>query len=126
MKSFILTIFLGILLVAGSTLHMYNLKSSASELIEHNEMLTEKLHNNDFKGALASIDELHEKVCDIEPFFAALGNHDEMNIIEQNLAELKSFTEGGQKYDAISKAYVLSFLFEHLPKNLQLRLENIF
>ncbi len=126
MKSFLLTIFLGILLVIGSTLHMYKLKSSAEELIDCNDTLTEQLYNSDFEGALSSIDTLHEKICEIEPFYESLGDHTEINIIEQNLAELKSFTEGEQKYDAISKAYVLSCLFEHLPKNLQLRLENIF
>lgn len=126
MKSFMLTIVLGILLISGSLLHMQKLQTSAEELINHNQTLTEQLRNDDFSGALKSVDTLHVKICEIEPFFATLGNHDEMNIIEQNLAELQSYIEGGQKYDAISKAYVISFLFEHLPKNLHIKLENIF
>lgn len=126
MKSFILTTVLGIILVIGGAFHMHRMRNSTAELIEYNDILTERLRSNDFDGALQSIDELHEKICEIEPFFATLGNHDEINVIEQNIAELKCFTEGKQKYDALSKAYVISFLCEHIPKNLQLSIENIF
>ncbi len=126
MKSFIFTIFLAILLVTGSILHMCRLKTSAEALIECNNTLITQLHKDDFKAAKNSIDELESRICDIEPFFASLGNHDEIDIIEQNIAELRSYTEGEQKYDAIAKAYVLLYQLEHLPKNLRLCFENIF
>lgn len=126
MKSFILTVLMSVILLAGGILHTNKMKNSAEELIGYNEILTNQLQNDDFDAALSSIAELQNKLEGLESFFSTLGNHDDLDIIEQNLAELQSLTEGKQKYDALAKAYVISHLCEHLPKNLRLKTENIF
>lgn len=114
------------ILLTGSILHTTKMKNSAEELMGYNEILITQLQNDDFEAALSSTDKLKKKLAGLETFFSTLGNHDDLDIIEQNLAELQSLTEGKQKYDALAKAYVISHLCENLPKNLRLKAENIF
>ncbi|MGN1116825.1 MAG: DUF4363 family protein, partial [Candidatus Ornithomonoglobus sp.] len=91
---------------------------------ENNKIIL-ALENDDFESADTSISVLYEYIEQYEPFFSAIGNHEEIDNIEMNLAELKAYSAGRLKYDALAKSRSLSFLFGHLPKNSRIKIENI-
>ena len=126
MKSFIIALFLGAFLLVSSKIYIAKLESASQKLLDINASISQSIENEDFSAAADSTKTLSDELSDFETFFAALGNHQEIDNIETSLAELESFIDGKQKYDALSKTNVLTFLFEHLPKNSKLKIENIF
>lgn len=125
MKSFITALVLAAVLAAASVFHIMHLERISSELLRLNSEITAALEAEDYDRARRAIDTMSERLERSEPFFAVMGNHEEIDNIEMTLSELRSYAEGGHKYDAVAKTYTLEFLFEHLPKNSRLRLENI-
>ena len=126
MKSFIIALFLGAFLLVSSKIYIAKLESASQKLLDINASISQSIENEDFSAAADSTKKLSDELSDFETFLAALGNHQEIDNIETSLAELESFIDGKQKYDALSKTNVLTFLFEHLPKNSKLKIENIF
>ena len=125
MKSFIISLAIAALLLCGSFFYMMRLENISDELHEINAEITEALKNEDYKLAQDKIPELERAISDYELFCAALENHEHIDTMESTIAELKIYTEGHHQSDALAKSNVLEFLFNHLPKNSRLRLENI-
>ncbi len=125
MKSVIITLIIGALMIGGSIFYTSHLKKESAKLVSITEDIKSSVINEDFKTAEAQISNLGHSVTRFEKFFLATGDHIEMDNIKINLSELKSFAEYEMKSDALSKVYVLEFLFEHLPHNSQLRIGNI-
>lgn len=126
MRSLIISLILAVLLIITGIWHQSKYEAVASELIDSNEKVIERLKYNDFAGAMAQLNTFSDDIEHSEKFFSAMGNHDELDSIELCLASLRGYTQGEQKYDALSEAYSMLFLLEHLPKNARLRSENIF
>lgn len=125
MKSFLSAMIIAILLVWGSGSYMSELESISMELYDVNSSAYDSIEAEDYQAAEADIDEIYSVLEKHHMFFAAMGNHTELDNIKTNLAELEVYTKSREKYDALSKCSVLSFLFEHLPANSRLRIENI-
>lgn len=104
---------------------MKRLENISSELSQINDNVKNAIMSEDYDIARTQIDKLYECIDNSHLFFATMGNHSELDNIETNLAELRGYTEGRSKYDAMSKCYALSYLFEHLPGNSRLKIENI-
>lgn len=126
MRSFITALVLGAVLVAAGFAHSIKLEKTADELKEINGRISSQIESENYNDASKTLSELMDRVNEFEPFFATFGDHDEMDSIEINMSELSGFLEGEQKYDALSRSYALSFLFDHLPKNIRIKIENIF
>ena len=125
MKSFIISLAIAALLLCGSLFYMSRLERISDELHEINAEITEALRNEEYELAKIKIPELERAISDYEIFCAALENHEHLDTMESTIAELKIYTESQHQSDALAKSNVLAFLFEHLPKNSRLRLENI-
>lgn len=125
MKSFITALCIAVALIIASSFSTKHLEQIASSLENTNNKVADAIRKDDFDTAVKEIAELSDYLAQCEPFFAATGNHEEIDNIEMNLAELRIYAMGGFRYDALSKSEVLSFLFNHLPKNSRLKLENI-
>lgn len=125
MKSVIITLVIGALMVGGSLLYTSHLKKESQELVKITEDIKESVRTENFDTAQEQIKNLNKHVSRFEKFFLATGDHLEMDNIKTNLCELKSYLQYQMKSDALSKIYVLEFLFEHLPHNSQLRIGNI-
>lgn len=126
MKSFVISLLLAAVLIGCGIFHQVKFEAAADELTAVNDKIIDGLNREDFPDAMSAINELSGKVERFELFFAALGNHDEIDSIELCISELRGYTQGELKYDALSQAYSLSFLLEHLPRNSRVRIENIF
>lgn len=126
MKSLITALVIAALLGIGSEIYMYRLENASWELSAINSEVFEAINDEDYEKAMEAIDRLSERMEDAEMFFGAMGNHEETDSININIAELRGYTEKRCKSDAAAKCRVLSYLFDHLPQNSHLRLENIF
>lgn len=125
MRSLIIALIIAALLVLSSEIYMVRLENTSKELSEINVKVFDALNDEDYETALGYIDELSEKMDSTEMFFGAMGNHEETDKINMNIAELRGYAEEERGVDAAAKCRVLRFLFGHLPENSRLKIENI-
>lgn len=125
MKSVVVSVIIAVIVVAGSLFYTRSLEKVSEELIEINKQVSERIEAEDYSGANSEIERLSAYLDSRRAVLDAIGNHEEMDNIEMNLSELEEYTKGEKKTDALSRCRVLNFLFEHLPLNYKLKLENI-
>lgn len=125
MKSVIITLIIGAAMIGGSIFYSSYLDRESKELSYITSDIKTCVLNDDFNKAQEKISELNKSVEHFEKIFLATGDHIEMDNIKIHLSELKSYAEYRKKSDALGKIYVLDFLFEHLPRNSQIRIGNI-
>lgn len=125
MRSVIITLIIAVGMVSGSVMYASHLKEQSEMLSEITKDIKDDIINENYSSAAAGIKRLDKNVSRFEKFFLATGDHIEMDNIKTNISELKSYTKHKMKGDAMSKIYVLEFLFEHLPHNNQVKIGNI-
>lgn len=125
MKSVIITLIIGVAMIGGSIFYSSYLDRESKKLSHITSDIKTCVLNDDFNKAQEKISELNKSVEHFEKIFLATGDHIEMDNIKIHLSELKSYAEYRKKSDALGKIYVLDFLFEHLPRNSQIRIGNI-
>ena len=124
-ESFITSLVIAAFIVAGSIAYGMHIDNVSSELVSINTRLTDALEAEDFGEAEKIVDEAQSYFSKKRAMLGATDNHEVLDKIEINIQELSSYVEGRQKADAISHCRVLGYLYEHLPKNYKLKLENI-
>lgn len=125
MKSFVVTLIIGAVIVSGSIFYSQHLSSEAKKLSDMTTEIKVSVNNENYDAAKKQIDKLCKSLSEFEKFFLATGDHIEIDNIRINLAELKSFARHEMKSDALSKIYVLEFLFRHLPHSTEVHIGNI-
>lgn len=125
MKSVIISVIIGILLIWGSAEYTGGLEQISEEMLEVNNEVMNCIKAEDFDGALRGVDDLELYIEKKRKILGSTGKHNEMDEIEMHIAELVSFLKNGVKEDSFAKCSSLEFLIEHLPKNFKLRIENI-
>lgn len=125
MKSVVVSVIIAAIVVAGSLFYTRSLEKVSEELIEINEQISQYIEAEDYSGANSEIERLSAYLDSRRAVLDAIGDHEEMDNIEMNLSELEEYAKGEKKTDALSRCHVLDFLFEHLPLNYKLKLENI-
>lgn len=125
MKSLIISLIIGALIVWGSVEYTSGLEKISGQLASDSREVRRLIESEQFGEALTGVDEIDFYLEQKRAVMDATGKHNEMDEIEMNLAELRVYTESGNKADALAKCDSLEFLFEHLPKNFKLRIENI-
>ncbi|MCC8160366.1 MAG: DUF4363 family protein [Oscillospiraceae bacterium] len=125
MKGVIISICIAAVIVAGSIAYTSHIENVSDELGEISRQITERLESEDYVGAAEKAAQLDEYLSKERTVLAMTGNHEELDKIEMNISEMTEYIDGGQRTDALSRCKVLNFLFEHLPKNYEMRWENI-
>ena len=125
MKSVIITFIIGAAMIGGSIFYSSYLDRESKKLSHITSDIKTCVLNDDFNKAREKISELNKSVEHFEKIFLATGDHIEIYNIKIHLSELKSYAQHRMKSDAIGKIYVLDFLFDHLPRNSQIRIGNI-
>lgn len=125
MKSVIISALLAAVMVTGAWVYSNRLESVSKTLMEMNEKVAEYLEREEYELASAQINKIKIYLERKHTLLAAMGNHEELDKIEMNISEMEKYTEGRHMTDALSRCQVLDFLFEHMPKNDYVRLENI-
>ena len=125
MRSFISAVAIGIALICGSILYTNHIQKISDELIRCNSVVYRLISEDKFSEADQVIQMMCSYIDDKKIILAATGNHEEIDKIEINIAELMQYNNYEFKADAAARTKVLYILFEHLPKNYKLRPENI-
>lgn len=112
-------------IVAGGIAYGRHMKTISNEFVSANNRLTQAIEEENFESAGYITDKIKMYMEKKKTVLAATDNHEVLDKIEINLQELVSYIEGRQKADALSKCRVLGYLYERLPTNYELRLENI-
>lgn len=125
MKGVIISAVIAILIVLGSIAYTNHMESVSDELGEINDIIVDALTSENYAQASEYVGKLNDYLDSHHTILAATGNHEEIDKIEMNISELTEYIEGEEKTDALSNCRVLDFLFEHLPKNYELKWENV-
>lgn len=125
MKGVIISACIAVVLIAGSIAYTNHIDTVSENFVEMNQSIVMALEEDDFETAEKEIVKMVEYMDKKATVLAATGNHEDLDKIEMNLSELVSYIRGGNQTDALARCNVLGFLFEHLPKNYKLKLENI-
>ncbi len=125
MKSFFTAIVIAAVIIVGSVFYTRELNEISENMMEHNNQIMNMIHNDDFESAVGQVQELTKYVEEKKISLSMIIDHSTLDKIESNLSELAGYVEGYAKTDALAKSRVLDILFEYLPKNYKLRLENI-
>lgn len=125
MKSVVISLVIAVIIVGGSLLYTNHLEKVSEDFSAINENISRLLETEEYSSASSQIEHLISYLDRKRPMLAATGNHEELDKIEMNLSELAEYAKGEKQTDALSSCRVLGFLFEHLPKNYKLKLENI-
>lgn len=125
MKSFVIALIIGFLLVLGSVFYMAELERQTENMAEINTKILQMISEDDYVLAMRCIKELSEEIENFEDFFLATGNHMEIDNIKSNIAELKAFAQCEIKSDSLAKANMLEFMILHLPESVRFRVGNV-
>lgn len=125
MKSVIAALVLICAVVVGGAMYTTGLVHVSEELSEINASVQSSLENNYIDNANREIEHMKNYLKDKEQVLSAIGNHNEIDNIKINLAELEQYAKGESVTDALAKTEVLKFLFEHMPENYRLMLRNV-
>lgn len=125
MRSVVISILIAAAIVAGSIAYTNHLENLSEEFLQINKKITEYVDAEDYFNADSEIERLSVYLDKKRVVLDATGNHDEIDEIKMNLSELAEYSKGQKKTDALSKCHTLDILFEHLPMDYELKLENI-
>lgn len=126
MKSVVIVLIMSAVMLAGGIFYMNRINDVSEEFIRINGEIKEAVLNNRFDTASDKVDEIYEYMDRKERYFETFSDHEELDKIEMNLAELDEYIKANYKAEAAAKTNVLDFLFKHLPQNYKLKVENIF
>lgn len=125
MKSVIAALTLILSVLIGGGVYTSSLVRVSNELSEMNAAVQSSLENNYMESAEHQIEQMRGYLEDKEEVLSAMGDHDELDEIKMNIAELEQYVKGKMKVDALAKSEVLEFLLEHMPENYRLKLRNV-
>ena len=125
MKSVVMATVIAVLIVAGSIWYESGIHRVSDDLFSMNEGVKTALEDNDFEGAREKMDNIYLYLDKKRAALSATDNHEAIDKIELSLNELYEYIKGGHKTDALSKCSMLEFLYKHLPKDYEMKLENI-
>ncbi len=125
MRSVIVALGIIVLCVAGSLLYTTHLEATANEMLKTNNSITASVVNEEYERAVVEIKSLTSYVREKRVLLDAIGNHQELDDIEEKLSELLAYAYEKDKMHSLSKCYMLDFLIKSLPRNFKLKIENI-
>ena len=125
MRSFITALIIAVLLCIASFYYSFKIRDASDMLLSDTEWISNALRNDDFSGAAKMARKLDRSIKRLEPFLSVYGNHEDVTLVEGCLAQLEVYAEGMDKTEALASTKYLANLFEHMPQNLYIRLENV-
>ena len=125
MKSVIASLLIAITIISGSLIYTKSLKSISGEMTSCATSIKEHINNENYKAAIDEEEKLHKFFKNKRLILAGTVDHSIIVKIEENFAEMHSYTVKEQQYDAAAKCDALIYYFKYLPSNYSLKIENI-
>ena len=124
-RSFIVALCIGILMVGGCVLYMVEVEDISQRLSDMNGKVTDCIENEDYESAASELSKLSKYFDEKIIMLAATGNHTELDQIQIYISQAYEYVEARHRGDALAICKSMNIMFEHLPKNYRLRPENI-
>lgn len=125
MKSFIVSLIIGALVIFGSIFYTDRIEMVSEKLVEDNAEIINCLKKEDFETAGKLTADMSDYVNKKKLSLAIIMDHSDLDKIEMGIAELEGYIEGEIKTDALAKCSMIDVMVRHMPKNYKLKLENI-
>ncbi len=125
MKGVIISACIAVIIVAGSIAYTRHIENVSEEIGGINDKIMYYLDGENYEEAKRETYNLSRYLDSKRTTLAATGNHEELDKIEMNISEMSGYIDGKEKADALSRCRALDFLFDHLPNDYEMKLENI-
>ncbi len=125
MKSFLVSLLIGAIVVAGSVFYTSRIEKVSGVLVKSNRDIINYLKEEDYKKAAEVTRNMAEYVDKEKLSLAIIMDHTDLDKIEMGLAELEGYVVGEVQTDALAKCSMIDVMLRHMPKNYKLKLENI-
>ena len=126
MKTFAAAMAAFLIIIGGTTIYIYVLSGSVDTMEVCVENIMTHAREENGEDCQASLNEFLEHWDSAKKWVAAFIHHDEMDLINEALYEIKGYIEYQNAEQTIVKANVLQILLEHIPENEKFTIENIF
>ncbi len=94
-------------------------------MVGENQKIIESIETEDYPEAARRADELETYVERHKSALAASIDHSNLDTIDIYMSQTKKYVQTGQKADALASCEVLGMLFARLPRDYELKWENI-
>ena len=125
MKSLIVALIIAFSIIFTGIYSTRKLENMSSYLIEMCDKTNKEIENDNFEKAEEYIDQIENFVEENYTMFASTIDHNEIDKIDMNIDQMKTYVSYGQKADSLSYGNALLGLIKHLPKDHRLKIENI-
>lgn len=125
MKSFFIALSIFLALILSGAAFDFCLNSTSKELLKSCEEIRVDIEKKKMKEAADKAAELSEYIDSKKPLLSSILDHGSIDEIEKQISELLGFSEQNDLVDAIVSVKKLNHMFEHLPENYSLKLQNI-
>lgn len=125
MKSFIIAVSIGVVMITGCILYMVRVEKISENLIDLNKEIISSLEKEDYEGAKHALKGASDYLEKELIMLAATGNHTELDQMQIYISQISEYISEKHKGDALAQAKALMIMFKHLPKNYRLKPENI-
>ncbi len=125
MRSVLTALLIVLAIVIGGLSYTEQLEKLSGQLVVYSGELAKDIEAENFDGALEQLKIIEDFLEERRTMMESTGKHGNMYEIKRNIIELRSYIECKAKKEALTKNKSLEFLFEDLPKNFHIRIENI-
>jgi len=125
MKSFIAAMSILAVLIVGGFAFNYCLNVTSERLLQSCEDINGKVKSGAFEDAYKEAEELSRYIDGKKPLISSILDHGSIDDIEKEISDLLGYTENQDKVNSIVSLKELEHMFEHLPENYSLTLQNI-
>lgn len=125
MKGVVISACIAVIIITGSIAYTNHIENVSNDIGGINDKIMYYLEEENYEEAKRETYNLSQYLGSKRTILAAIGNHEELDKIDMNISEMSGYIDGKKKADALSCCRVLDFLFDHLPNNYEMKLENI-
>ena len=125
MKTFWSAILIFAIIIGGGIASNICLDRLSDELLDATEGISDDVEEENFDKAYEKAEELSEFVDKKKILMASILNHENIDDIEEAISGLLGYTKKKNLTEASVSIKKLEHLFEHLPENYRLQLQNV-
>lgn len=125
MKTFWAAILIFAILIGGGIASNICLDRLSEELLDSTKTINDDIEEKNFEKAYEKSEKLSEFIDGKKTMMASILNHENIDIIEESVSDLLGYTKNSDLTEASVSIKRLEHLFEHLPENYRLELQNV-
>ena len=125
MKSFVTAMIIFSVMILSGIAFDICLGNMSGQLMDGCKEISDKIDGDNLQEAFADTKKLSEYIDGEKGLLSSILDHSSIDEIEKEISELLGYTEQNDKTEAAVSVKKLQHMFEHLPENYALALQNI-